>query len=59
MNFDYYKLSVSKILSYLNKKFCSVNVDSLDENKNSASILTNFLPEEISENFLRFKSRLL
>jgi len=62
---NYFKLSVSKILSILNKKIrnhkyneeTSINSREL-ELKNSASIFTSFLPTEISEAFLMFISKL-
>jgi hypothetical protein len=48
---EYYKLNISKILSFMNRKASS------EDMRKSASILSCFLHEELLEFFLKFKGK--
>lgn len=47
---NFYKLNISKILTYLNSKLKSENL------RETANILIKFLPTDLAEQFCKFKS---
>lgn len=55
-NLNYFKLSISKVLNYLNAKIKNIEQENL---RNVLSIIIMFIPNEIADSLLNFKSMII